>query len=238
MNIEEFKKEMQPKLGDIGVTINEDKLKKFFIYKESIIEWNKKINLTAITDEKEIILKHFVDSLTISKQCEAKTIIDIGTGAGFPGIPLKILNDDSEITLLDSLNKRIAFLNEMIKELELKKVQTIHGRSEDVAKQKDYREKYDVAVSRAVAPMNILVEYMLPFVKIGGKCICMKGANIDELEESKKAIDILGGKILSIEEIILPNSDIKRNNIIIEKIKNTPEQFPRKAGTPSKQPIS
>ena len=156
---------------------------------------------------------------------------------GSHGVPLNIYNKNSNIILLDSLNKRIDFLNEVINLLKLHNVFAIHGRAEEIAKDNKYREKFDLSVSRAVAPMNVLLEYMLPFVKLGGKCICMKGANIEELEYSKKALDILGGKIIKVEEFNLPETDIKRNNIIIEKIKPTPTIYPRKAGKPSKQPI-
>lgn len=166
------------------------------------------------------------------------TILDIGTGAGFPGIPLKIVKDKTNFVLMDSLNKRINFLNEVIKGLQLEKIQAIHGRAEEKAKEKAFREKFDITVSRAVASLNVLLEYMLPFTKVGGYCICMKSSTIDqELKEAEKALEILGGKIEKIEEIKLPNSDIIRKNVIIQKIKQTPNQYPRKAGTPSKNPI-
>lgn len=237
MNFEEFKNEMQKKLEIIGLSEHDKKLQSFFRYMQLLLEWNEKINLTAITDEKEIILKHFIDSLTISKYCTSGNIIDIGTGAGFPGIPLKVWNDNLEVTLLDSLNKRITFLDKVIKELEINNIYALHGRAEDVAVQAEYREKYDFAVSRAVAPMNVLLEYMLPFVKVGGKCICMKGSNIEELENSKKALEVLGGKVIEIEEFCLPETDMKRNNIVIEKVRKTPDRYPRKAGKPSREPI-
>jgi len=218
----------------------DDKMKrKYKIYMDLLIEWNKKINLTAITEKNEIILKHFVDSLTIKDLImDEASVIDVGTGAGFPGIPLKIYNDTIKVTLLDSLNKRINFLNEVINKLELKNTTAIHGRAEDIARLSDYREKYDVVTSRAVANMSTLLEYMMPFAKVGGLCICMKGSNIEEeLNNSKKAIKELGGKLSKIEEFTLPDSDIKRNIVVIEKIKPISKKYPRKAGIPSKNPL-
>lgn len=208
-------------------------------YMRLLVEWNEKVNLTAITEHDDIILKHFVDSLTIEKYINnGASVIDVGTGAGFPGIPLKIYNESLDVTLLDSLNKRINFLNEVIKELDLEKIKTIHLRAEDGGKDKMLREKFDVATSRAVANLSTLSEYLLPFVKVGGEAICMKGPNVeDELKDAKKAIKILGGEVEKNEKIVLPNSDIERNIIIIKKVKPTPKSFPRKAGTPSKAPI-
>ena len=203
-----------------------------------LLEWNEKINLTAIIEPREVILKHFVDSLTIAKYIkENEKLIDVGTGAGFPGIPLSIVKENTDIVLLDSLNKRINFLEEIKQNLKLKNITTIHGRAEEFGKNKKEREIYDIATSRAVAPLNILLEYLLPLVKVGGKAICMKGSNIEEIENAKNALEILGGKIEKIEEITLPNSDIKRNIIIVKKVKNTPSKYPRKPGTPSKEPI-
>ena len=164
-------------------------------------------------------------------------MIDIGTGAGFPGIPIAILNNNINITLLDSLNKRINFLNIIIQKLELDNVITIHGRAEDIAKLKTHREKYDIVTSRAVAPFNILLEYMLPFNKVNGKTISMKGSNIEEIENSSKALNELGGKINNIEKIFLPYTEIQRNIIIVNKIKETPNKYPRKAGVPKKEPL-
>lgn len=236
MDIEEFSKKMKNQLKEINIDITKEKIEKMYLYMNSLIEKNKEMNLTAITEPNEVISKHFVDSATILKYIEkSKTVVDIGTGAGFPGIPLKILNDSVEFTLVDSLNKRINFLNEVIINLKIKNIKTIHSRVEDFAKLE--REQYDSAVSRAVAPLNVLLEYMLPLVKIGGVCICMKGSNIDEIKTSDKALNILGGRIKKIEELYLPETDNKRNIIIIEKIKKTPDKYPRKAGKPSKEPI-
>ena len=239
MNIEEFKKILLEESNKIDIELTEDKIELFYNYMEILLEWNKKINLTAITEEKEIILKHFIDSISINKYIKKeKIVMDIGTGAGFPGIPLKILNFNNKFILVDSLNKRINFLKEVKKELNLNNLELIHSRVEDIAKNLEYRENIDIIVSRAVANLRILAEYMIPFLKIGGECICMKGPNIDnEIEESKKAIEILGGKIERIENINLLEDDIKRNIIIIKKIRQTPSKYPRKAGIPVKQPI-
>lgn len=238
MEFEQFKDLLKEELKNLSIDISDIQAEQFYTYMDLLVAWNKKINLTAITEANEIIIKHFIDSLIISKYLqEGKNVMDIGTGAGFPGIPLKIINKDIHIDLVDSLNKRITFLNEVIIKLELKNINAIHSRAEDLARIVKYREKYDIVVSRAVARLNILLEYMMPFVKVGGVCICMKGSNIEELEESKKAIDILGGKIEKVEEINLPNTDIKRHNIIIKKVKNISNEYPRKAGIPSKNPI-
>lgn len=212
---------------------------KFAVYMELLREWNEKINLTAITDEEGILVKHFFDSSSISEFVDNNSkIIDIGTGAGFPGLPLKIVNDTLNLTLVDSLNKRINFLNEVKNKLGLKNVETVHGRAEDVGIDNKYREKYDFAVSRAVAELRILVEYLLPLVKVGGKVIAMKGPNIDEeVENSKKAVKLLGGEIERIESFRLGNTDNERTIIIIKKIKNTESKYPRKAGIPRKNPL-
>lgn len=237
MEILEFNNSLIEKANCIGIEISQENAKQFYKYMKLLLEWNEKMNLTAITDPEEIILKHFVDSLTIMPYLSnANTILDVGTGAGFPGLPLKILEANKEFTLLDSLNKRITFLQTVISELELKNVQAIHGRAEEYISQK--RESYDIVTSRAVAKLNVLIEYMLPFVKVGGRCICMKSFEIEgELKEAKKAIEILGGKIEKVDEITLPTTDIKRKIVIIKKIKNTPNKYTRKAGTPAKEPI-
>ena len=233
----EFSQELKQKANKINIEINDKQVKEFYDYMNLLIEWNEKINLTAITEPKDIILKHFIDSITISKEIKDKQkVADIGTGAGFPGIPLNIINGNAEYTLVDSLNKRINFLNEVIEKLGLKNIVTNHSRVEDFAK--NNRAKYDVATSRAVAPLNVLLEYLLPLVKIGGICICMKGSNVnEEIQESKRALELLGGKIEKIEEICLPESDNTRNIIIIKKVKITPLKYPRKAGIPKKEPL-
>lgn len=237
MEFSVFLEELKNKANQIDIKLEERKIEQFYKYMNLLIEWNKKMNLTAILEPNEIILKHFIDSLTIAKQIEeGSKIIDVGTGAGFPGIPLSIVKENLNITLLDSLNKRITFLDEVIRFLELKQIVAIHGRVEEFAKKG--RESYAIATSRAVAPLNILLEYLLPLVKVGGKCICMKGSNIEEINSAKNALKILGGEVEKIEKIKLPESDIERNIIIVKKVKNTPIKYPRKAGIPSKEPIN
>lgn len=234
-----FKQELEQKAKKMQINLNENQVDQFYKYMELLLEWNEKINLTAIIEPKEIILKHFIDSVTILPYINTQNkVLDIGTGAGFPGIPLKILNKENEFTLLDSLNKRINFLNDVIQRLNLEKIKAIHGRAEEFINQNGERESYDIVTSRAVARLNILLEYMLPFTKIGGKCICMKSFEIDEeLEEAKKAIEILGGELEKVDVITLPESDIKRKIVVIKKVKNTLLKYPRKAGTPEKEPI-
>ena len=236
---EDFENKLQNLSKGINVLLNEEQLDKFYKYMNLLLEWNEKMNLTAITDEDGIILKHFVDSLTVLEYLkDAKSIIDVGTGAGFPGIPISIMNSDKNIVLMDSLNKRINFLNDVVEKLNLDNVRTVHSRAEDLGQNNMYRQMYDVVISRAVANLTTLVEYMLPLTKIGGMCICMKGQEIvDEIKNSEYAIELLGGEIETIDEFCLPNSEMKRNIIIIRKIKNTDRKYPRKAGMPSKEPI-
>ena len=235
MNEQEFINQLKQQ----GIELTALQIEQFKKYYELLVEWNQKMNLTAITDENDIILKHFIDSLSIIKYLkDNKSIIDIGSGAGFPGIPIKILEKDIEMTLMDSLNKRVIFLNEVIEKLKLQNIVAIHSRAEDLARDVNYREKYDIAVSRAVANLSTLSEYMLPFVKVGGKCICMKGANIEEEKNlAENAIMKLGGKIISVENFKLANSDNERNIIIIEKVNKTDTKYPRKAGVPGKDPL-
>lgn len=223
----------------IEINLNNEQIKKFLVYKELLKEWNKKINLTAITEDNEIILKHFIDSLTILKYVKDNDkVIDVGTGAGFPGIPIKIVKENISLTLLDSLNKRLIFLADIIEKNKLKNVEVVHGRAEEIAINKKYREKYDIATARAVANLTTLSELCMPFVKLNGIFVCMKGNNIEtEIKESENAIKILGGKIENIEKVVLPESDIERNIIIIRKIKSTPEKYPRKAPLPTKSPL-
>ena len=223
---------------EIDICLSENEINCFFEYKKLLKEWNEKINLTAITEDKDIIIKHFIDSLTINKYISSNSkIIDVGTGAGFPGIPIKIINKNIELTLLDSLNKRLLFLQTVRDSLELSNLEFVHGRAEDFGTNPEYREKYDVATARAVANLNVLAEYCLPFVKVGGAFVCMKGSNVEEINDAKKAIEKLGGNIEKIEKLLLPDINEERNIIIIRKIKTTPKEFPRKAGTPSKKPI-
>ncbi len=219
--------------------LNEKQIKEFDEYTKLLLEWNEKINLTAITDVNEIHVKHFIDCFDIAKYLENnEKIIDIGTGAGFPGIPLKIYDESLNVTLVDSLNKRIMFLNDVIEKLNLKGIEALHNRAEDIGKDNKYREKYDVAVSRAVASLNVLAEYLIPLVKVGGRCICMKGPNAhEEIENAKNAIKILGGSIENIDSFELPENGGKRTIIIIRKVKSTDKKYPRKAGEPTKNPL-
>lgn len=214
---------------------------KYVKYMNMIKEWNEKINLTAITDEDEIIKKHFIDSIKCYRFTEfknLKSIIDIGTGAGFPGIPIKIADSSKKVMLLDSLNKRINFLNEVIGQLNLKDIDTIHSRAEDLARKVEYREKFDAAVSRAVANMSVLSELCIPYVKVGGYFIAMKGPAVEaEIEESRNAIGMLGGKIEKIIPVDIEETELKHNIVIVKKIKSTPAAYPRKAGIITKKPL-
>lgn len=239
MEFEEFKREFEKYLEKMNISLLKEQYEQFYAYMELLIEWNEKMNLTAITDPKEIILKHFVDSLTIAKYVEeGKSIIDMGTGAGFPGIPIKIYRKDVKAVLADSLNKRIKFLDEVIDKLKLENVETIHCRAEELGKNKQYREKFDYATSRAVANLSTLSEYLMPFVKLNGKCIFMKTIEVEEeLEKAKKAIKTLGGKKEKVDKFEIPESDLGRSIIIVKKEKITPSKFPRKPGTPAKEPL-
>lgn len=239
MNIEEFKELMRSYGKKIEIQFDDKQLNQFYDYMNLLLEWNEKINLTAITEVDDVILKHFIDSMTVLNYIKGnENIIDVGTGAGFPGIPIAILKQN-KITLLDSLNKRILFLNDVIEKIDLKNVITIHSRVEEFGQNRMNREKYDISISRAVANLATLVEYLLPLVKIGGRCICMKGSEIDdEIKNAKYAIKELGGEIEKIDKMILPGSDIVRNIIVIRKVKETSKKYPRKAGTPSKMPLT
>lgn len=228
-------------VSSLGLDLSDDKLDKFDKYKELLKEWNTKINITAITDDDEIDIKHFLDSLTpflTDIFHGKKKVIDIGTGGGFPGLPLKIANPDLDLTLMDSLNKRIIFLKEVISQLGLDGIEAIHGRAEELSIKPSYREQYDVAVSRAVASLDTLSEYCIPFVKPGGYFVSMKGPEIDEeLALSKNAIKILGGKLVDKKLVQIPGSDIVHSLIIIEKIGKTPTKYPRGGGKPRKNPL-
>jgi len=230
------------KVNELSIKLNEKQVEQFIGFYEMLVEWNKVMNLTGITEYEEVVEKHFVDSLSIVKAVDianVDSVIDIGTGAGFPGIPLKIAFPHLKITLLDSLNKRIKFLNAVIEELGLEDISTIHGRAEDFAKQEDYREKYDLCVSRAVANLSTLSEYCLPYVNVDGMFVPYKSGDIEEeLNNSKKAVQILGGKIEKTIKFELPGTDIGRSFVKIKKVKNTAKKYPRKAGLPSKEPLS
>ena len=239
MEKKRFEEEMSKKSKILGVRFSVEQIEQFYKYMNLLIEWNEKMNLTAITEPKEIILKHFIDSITILKYIDDNSkLVDVGTGAGFPGVPLSIMNPTLKITLVDSLNKRLIFLQEVVKELNLKNIEIVHARAEEFGQNKNYREKFDIATSRAVANLATLSEYLVPLEKIGGKIISMKASNAkEEINDAQKAIEVLGGKIEKIEEFDLPESDIGRTIIIIDKNKCTPAIYPRKAGTPAKEPI-
>lgn len=227
--------------NSVNMSFNEDKYNKFIDYKNLLQEWNEKINLTAITEDEAIIKKHFIDCIkafNFEGFKTAKSVIDVGTGAGFPGLPLAIMRDDVNVLLLDSLNKRINFLNEVTNKLGLKNITTLHGRAEEVSRKKEYREGFDIATSRAVANMSVLSELCLPYVKVGGYFIALKGPSIDEeLNEGRNAIGTLGGKLEDIVKVNIEGTDLNHNLVIVKKIKNTPEVYPRKASSISKKPI-
>lgn len=231
----------EQELNELGVRLNDVQKEQFDRYYELLVEWNRVMNLTGITDYDEINLKHFTDSLTIvriNNMENVPTLIDIGTGAGFPGLPIKIAFPHIKVVLLDSLNKRIKFLDKVIEELNLDNVFTLHGRAEDYAKKVEYREQFDTCVSRAVANLSTLSEYCLPFVKEGGNFISYKSAESDEeISHSEKAINLLGGKINRVEKFVLPGSDMRRALVKIDKVKSTPKKYPRKAGMPGKEPL-
>ncbi len=228
-------------LETLGIRLTDVQKRQFDRYYELLIEWNRVMNLTGITEYDEVNLKHFTDSLTIVRIKDMEnvsTLIDVGTGAGFPGIPVKIAFPHIKVTLLDSLNKRIKFLNQVVEELDLEDVVTLHGRAEDYAKKEEYREQFDLCASRAVANLSTLSEYCLPFIKKGGCFVSYKSADSDEeIQQSEKALDILGGKIEKVDKFVLPGSDMGRALVMIEKVKNTPRKYPRKAGVPSKEPL-
>lgn len=228
-------------LRELSIELNDVQKQQFHKYYELLIEWNKVMNLTGITEYEEVNEKHFVDSVAIVKALkmdEIHSVIDIGTGAGFPGIPLKIAFPHLHVVLLDSLKKRVNFLDTVIKELDLKDIKTLHGRAEDYAKKIEYREKFDLCVSRAVANLASLSEYCIPYIRVGGMFISYKSGNIDEeLEQSKKAVNVLGGAVLDTVKFQLPGTEIGRAFVKIEKKKSTAKKFPRKAGLPTKEPI-
>ncbi len=232
----DFKKDLE----ELNISLNDVQITQLMTYYDLLIEKNKVMNLTAITELSEVVCKHFLDSLSIVKVSRPKEerILDLGTGAGLPGIPIKIAFPDTTIVLMDSLKKRIYFLDEVIERLNLKNISTIHGRAEDYGRKVNYREKFDICTSRAVARLSTLSEYCLPFVKVGGRFISYKSGNIsEELKEAEKAISILGGTVLKADEFELPNKDIKRSLIVINKSDKSPIKYPRMSGKPSKEPL-
>ncbi|SUY48545.1 16S rRNA methyltransferase GidB [Clostridium putrefaciens] len=237
----EFYDLMKTASDDVNLDFNEEYFNKFMNYKDILIEWNKKINLTAIIEDNDIVKKHFIDCIKAFKFegfKEAKSIIDVGTGAGFPGIPIGIMKEDCNVVLLDSLNKRVKFLDEVIKQLSLNNFSTIHGRGEELSRSERYREKFDIATSRAVANMCTLSELCLPYVKLGGYFVALKGPSVEEeLNIAKRAIAILGGRVQEIIPVNIENSDLNHNLVIIKKVNLTPSIYPRNSGIMSKKPL-
>ncbi|NLK87832.1 MAG: 16S rRNA (guanine(527)-N(7))-methyltransferase RsmG [Clostridiaceae bacterium] len=221
-----------------GADLDMDMIRSLFEYKGLLLDWNEKMNLTAIKDDKEILSKHFVDSLSIVPCLKGiGNLIDVGTGAGFPGIPIKIAIPELDVVLLDSLEKRVGFLNAVISGLGLEGIKAVHKRAEDAGMSSVFREKFDAATARAVAALPVLLEYCLPFVRTGGVFIAMKGSSAQEISMSGKALEILGGEIDEVKEFTLPDTDIKRSIVIVRKLRHTPTKYPRKAGKPSKEPL-
>ncbi|MFG6497662.1 16S rRNA (guanine(527)-N(7))-methyltransferase RsmG [Fictibacillus sp. UD] len=237
MNVELF----QSSLKEKGVQLSDKQLSQFERYYELLVEWNEKMNLTAITEKEEVYLKHFYDSVTAGFHFNFNqniTVCDVGAGAGFPAIPLKIVYPEIQLTVVDSLNKRIGFLQHVVDELGLEHVSLHHDRAETFAQRPEFRQKFDLVMARAVARLSVLSELCLPLVKIGGHFLGMKGANLpEEVKDGEKAVNLLGGKIKDVHSFLLPIEESERNIVIIEKVKDTPKKFPRKPGTPNKSPI-
>lgn len=228
-------------LDELNISLTDKQMDQFLKYYELLIEWNKVMNLTGITEFEDVIQKHFLDSLSLVKvipDLNNQKVLDLGTGAGFPGIPLKIAFPELQLVLLDSLNKRINFLNEVIRVLDLKDIIAVHGRAEEMARKKEYRQQFDICVSRAVSNLSSLAEYCIPFVSLNGTFVSYKSAEADEeIKTARKAIFVLGGEVENIVKFKLPDSDLGRSFVCIKKVKGTPKAYPRKAGTPAKNPI-
>jgi 16S rRNA (guanine527-N7)-methyltransferase len=237
MNINMF----QASLKEKGIDLSDKQLSQFERYFQLLVEWNEKMNLTAITEKEEVYLKHFFDSVTASFYFNFNqdiTVCDVGAGAGFPAIPLKICFPEIKLTVVDSLNKRIGFLEHVVKELGLENVSMYHDRAETFAHRPEFRQQFDLVMARAVARLSVLSELCLPLVKKGGHFLGMKGANLpEEVKDGEKAVKLLGGKIKDVHSFLLPIEESERNIVIIEKVKETPKKFPRKPGTPNKSPI-
>ena len=238
MDLKEFEVFFEKELNKNQLTVSKDSYEKYFKYMKNVLEWNTKINVTAVRDEENFIIKHYIDSLVISKYVEGNPrVIDIGTGAGFPGVPVKLYNEDMDITLIDSINKKLNVIRESIKGLDLKNIEIIHSRAEDLAVKEGYRESFDVATTRAVSNLSTILEYMMPFIKVGGIAVCMKGPNYqEELDSARNAIKVLGGKLEIIENFNI-NTEYERNIIIIKKVLKTPNKYPRSGNKPLKEPI-
>lgn len=240
---EKFAELLSEQVKEFGIELTEKQVEQFYRYFELLTEWNKVMNLTAITEMEEVVTKHFADSLSIVRifpeiATGEYAVIDVGTGAGFPGVPLKIAFPALRVVLLDSLNKRLKFLQEVIGELGLEKIETIHGRAEDYGQNKEYREKFDCCVSRAVANLSTLSEYCIPFVKVGGYFIPYKSGKVEEeMVQAQKALKILGGNVETTDEFVLPSTDAARILVKIKKEKTLAKKYPRKAGLPSKEPL-
>ena len=238
MDFEKFEAFFDEELKKNNLSVKKESYKKFYYYMINVLDWNTKINVTAVRDEESFIIKHFIDSLMINKYIEGKLkVIDIGTGAGFPGVPIKLYNEDLQITLIDSINKKLNVIRDSIIGLDLNNIDVIHSRAEDLAVKAEYREMFDVSTTRAVSNLSTILEYMMPFIKVGGRAVCMKGPNYqEELENARTAIKLLGGQVEVIENFNI-NTEYERNIIVIKKIKETPKKFPRSGNKPLKEPI-
>ncbi len=237
---EHYEKLLQDGSASFGLNLSQEQVHKFSLYAKLLVEWNEKINLTAISDDEGIVIKHFLDSLSLFPMIPKMSgaLIDIGTGAGFPGIPLKIAGENLQVTLLDSLEKRVKFLSEVYTTLQLNGITAVHGRAEDFGIDKQYRERFDIAVARAVAALPVLLEYCLPFVKVGGLFMAMKGPDVkEELQESQKALEVLGGELIETKSFSLPYGNYERCVVVVRKCRHTPSAYPRKSGKPTKLPI-